>query len=115
MDKRDLKSLWKQPHSSTCFLIDFDKAQVVAGPANDMHFLIVAGEKPWVTMNASLQPRIYVDKPDYWQIEVVGRQSGVGLPTTGPYSISIDLSASRGRKGVEVVGAAKTQRIDITG
>jgi len=70
----DLKSFESLPHSSTCRLINFEKADVVPGLVPKTFFLIVAETKPWATMKVELHPLIYIRQPEYWGIEVVGCQ-----------------------------------------
>ena len=84
MKDSDLQALQALPPSSSCRLIDFDKAEAVPGIIPKTFFLIVSGTKPWITMQVELHPLIYIRQPDYWGIEVVGCQSGIGLPATAP-------------------------------
>jgi hypothetical protein len=95
-------------------LIDFDDAQVNAGIVNDTYFLTVSGTKPYANMVVELSPLIYVRRPEYWEIEVVGHvPGGIGLPATDPYSITIPLDGVTGTKGIEVVGANGSRRIEV--
>jgi len=64
-----------------CRPIDFERSEVVKGPAPNTHFLIVRGTKNWVTIDIRSIPLIYVRQPEYWEIGVWGCQEGVGLPT----------------------------------
>ena len=75
--------------------------------------LIVSGTKPWVTMKVELHPLIYIRQPEYWGIEVVGCQSGIGLPTTAPYQVALDISHTLGTKGIEVIGASTKKQISV--
>lgn len=97
-------------------LIEFEKAEVVPGIVNGTFFLVVSGTKPCVNMKVDLLPLIYVQCPEYWGIQVVGQvPGGICLPQTAPFSISIPLSGVTGSKGIEVQGAKKTERFDVTG
>jgi hypothetical protein len=60
-----------------------------------------------------LTPLIYIQQPEYWGIEVIGCQHGNGLPRQAPYSVTLDISHIRGKKGIEVIGATKSQKIDV--
>ena len=59
-------------------------------------------------------PVIYIQQPEYWAIEVVGSLRGIGLPALAPYAVSIPLAGIIGTKGIEVVGATRSQRFDIS-
>lgn len=54
-----------------------------------------------------LVPLVYLKRPDYWGIEVVGSLPGFSIPTTAPYSVSLPLDGILGTKGIEVIGANK--------
>jgi hypothetical protein len=99
--------------SESITLIDFETAKVVEGIVNDTYILIVTGTKPYLNMEVRLSPLIYIDKPDYWQIEVVGLLPGIGLPALGPYIAHLDLGGVIGKKGIEVVGATKSLKFDV--
>jgi hypothetical protein len=64
-------------------------------------------------MVVSFSPRIYIRQPDYWEIEVVGTQNGIGLPQTSPFIHAEDVSRSVGTKGVDVVGNNQTIRLPL--
>jgi hypothetical protein len=113
MEQRDLDLFKKMPPPESCRLIDFDKAVVVPGFIPKTFFLIVSGTKPWVTMDVSLRPRIYIVQPDYWGIEVVGCQSGIGLPQTAPYHVSLEITHVLGKAGIEVIGATNSLKIKV--
>ena|ERR1700750_992226 len=109
----ELKTFQKLPAPSLCRLIDFKEAEVVPGIVNDTFILIVAGVKPWITMSVELHPLIYITQPDFWGIEVVGCQKGIGLPQTGTYQVSLDISHFRGKKGIEVIGANLKRQLSV--
>jgi hypothetical protein len=69
---QDAESFSKLPAPQSCRLIDFDTVKVVPGIVNGTWFLIVSGNKPYVTMRVDLSPRVYIRQPEYWGIEVVG-------------------------------------------
>jgi|SRR5262245_10470518 len=113
MKAEDFQAFEALPLSTTCRRIDFDKAEVVPGIVPKTFFLIVNGTKPWVTMEVQLIPLIYIDRPDYWGIELVGCQSGVELPTTAPFTAVLEITHYLGKKGIEVIGAARTQKFNV--
>lgn len=92
------------PKSEACRRIDFTEVQIIPGFINDTWFAVVSGTKPWLTMDVDLRPLIYIAQPDYWGIEVIGCQSGAGLPSTGPYLTSLQVGGL-GKLGVEIIGA----------
>lgn len=93
--------------------IDFRQAQVVGGIVSGTYILIVSGTKPYLNMDVHLSPLIYVRRPEYWGIEVIGTLSGIGIPRTAPYHVYLDLTGLTGTKGVEVLGAKTRKRIDV--
>jgi len=113
MKQEDLQKFNTLPPVSGCRVIDFEKAQVVPGIIPHTWFLSVSGTKPWVTMVVSLVPRIYIVEPEYWGIEVVGCQHGLGLPIVAPYHVALNISHLHGTKGIEVIGANRQQKIDV--
>lgn len=100
------------PASEACRLIDYDNIEIVGGFINDTWILAVDGEKPWLTMEVLLAPYVYVDQPDYWAIDLVGCQSGVGLPVTSPFSVTLQAD-TLGKLGVEVRSASRTERLQV--
>jgi hypothetical protein len=113
MEEMHLKAFEALPHSSSCRLINFEKADVVPGFVSKTFFLIVSGTKPWVTMKVELHPLIYIRQPEYWGIEVVGCQDGIGLPATAPYHVAIDITHLLGTKGIEVIGASSRKQFNV--
>jgi hypothetical protein len=85
----------------------------LAGFKAVLRVLIVSGVKPWVTMKVELVPLIYIRQPEYWGIEVVGCQSGIGLPRQAPYHVSLDISHLRGTIGIEVIGATSREQFKV--
>src|SRR5687768_10082293 len=80
--------------------------------------LVVSGNKPY-PMTVELVPLRYVQRPEYWGIEVVGRVDGGGGPTPMPaitnipYVAELDLAGCVGTRGVEVIGAGGTEKIAV--
>lgn len=113
MNEKSFQDLQKSKsgEKEICGLIDFNDASLVPGIIPKTWFLIVAGEKPYINMQVKLCPYIYVRQPDWWGIEVVGCLPEIGLPTTAPYSTSLNVNNLFGKFGIEVIGANKTQKI----
>ena len=95
-------------------LVDFLNAEIVAG-ANGVSELRVSGIQPGANVQVVLAPVTYIMQPEYWRIEV----RAAALPAGSPpillleYSVTLPLNKSVGTKGIEVAGAARTQKIDV--
>jgi hypothetical protein len=103
----------KAPTASSVRLINFTHAEVRPGFVPDTWILIVSGTKPYLNMTVELSPLIYIRRPEFWGIEVVGSLSGIGLPANAPYTVSIPLDSILGTKGIEVIGANKRKKIYV--
>jgi len=101
------------PAAESVRLITFKQAKVVTGIVPETYILVVSGTKPYLNMTVELSPLIYIRRPEYWGIEVVGSLSGIGLPATAPYSVAIPLDGITGTKGIEVIGANKKLKIAV--
>jgi hypothetical protein len=101
------------PTSASVRIIDFDHAKVVSGIVPRAYILIVSGTKPYLNMTVELSPLVYIRRPEYWGIEVVGSLPGIGLPATAPYTVSIPLDGILGTRGIEVIGANKREKIKV--
>ncbi|HEX4965253.1 MAG TPA: hypothetical protein VF173_30875 [Thermoanaerobaculia bacterium] len=102
---------WLRPCQS-CRLIDFEEAEVVFFPGlPPQHLLVVRGQKPYLNMRVELVPLPHVGMPEYTRVEVVGCNGT--LPAFGPYEVMLDLAGHLGSKGIEVVGANRSQKIDV--
>lgn len=104
-----------QPESKGCRLIDFEEATIHPGILPNTFFLVVKGQKPCINMEVKLWPLVYVDCPEYWEIEVVGCLNGPCLPAAGSYTVTIPLQGNTGYEGIEVVGANKRKKIKVSG
>ncbi|HEY0331882.1 MAG TPA: hypothetical protein VGC77_22635 [Rhodopseudomonas sp.] len=109
----DLKALEALPPSTTFRRIDFDTARVDPGFLPNSWFLTVNGRKPWASMTVELVPLVYVKRPDFWGIEVVAAQRGIGIPLEVPYSVVLEISNVLGTAGIEVIGATKSEKIKV--
>ena len=104
------------PPASAFRLIDFDYAEVITLESCPPQFVLrVSGTKPWANMTVQLVPLVFVQQPEYWGIEVVGSLPGIGLPALAPYEVSLAVSSFLGTKGIEVLGANRSQRFDLDG
>ena len=102
--------------ASSSKLIAFDEAKVIPGFITDTYFLQVRGEAPCLNMEVRLVPRIYIDCPDYWEIEVTGAlNGGFCLTAMKPYVLAIPLAGVIGRRGIEVVGGNRSERFEVEG
>ena len=113
MQVQDVEQFRALPQSEACRRIDFDKVDIRPGFIPNTYILIVNGTKPWSTMTVTLQALIYIQQPDYWGIEVIACQNGIGLPVQAPYTATLDISQTRGKKGIEVIGATRSERRDV--
>jgi hypothetical protein len=95
-------------------LLDFENAEVRPGFINDTWFLIVSGVAPCANMEVSLVPLVYVSQPEYWGIEVIGTlPSGICLRAVKPYMVTLDISNVLGTRGIEVMGARRSEQIEV--
>ncbi|HSF39102.1 MAG TPA: hypothetical protein VLT87_04865 [Thermoanaerobaculia bacterium] len=108
-----MKEFLEAPVSESSRLIDFETTEVIQGIVPDRYILIVSGMKPYLNMDVSLIPRIYIRQPEYWGIEVVGTLKGIGLPVLAPYHVSLPLDGVIGTQGIEVIGANRSERFDV--
>lgn len=107
--------LLKAPIPSSVRLISFTKARIVPGIVSGTWILIVTGNKPCWNMTVRLSPLIYIRRPDFWGIEVVGSVPGFCLPAIAPYTVSLPLAGITGTRGIEVIGSNKRQKIVVPG
>jgi hypothetical protein len=103
-------------------IIDFEKAELRRMPFQDSLYLWVKGRLPAEGFDARLAPRIYNNgRPEYWAIEVAAFTSKAAANDIGDdadvlmFERSIPLTGITGIKGVNVIGAKRTQRIEIDG
>jgi hypothetical protein len=108
-----LKQWEARPPTRACRLLDFDKVEVRPGFVPRTFILIVSGTKPYANMSVDLRPLTYVQQPEYWGIEVVGCLPGFGLPVVAPYTVSLPLDGVTGRRGIEVIGATRSEKLDV--
>jgi hypothetical protein len=113
-DEAALAPFLALPPAESVRRLDFERAEVVTLESDPPQFvLFVRGTKPYLNMQVELSPLVYVRQPEYWEIEVLGRLPGIGLPALAPYTASLRLAGVTGTKGVEVVGATRRARFDV--
>lgn len=101
----------KTPTPTSVRLINFTRAEVRPGFLPNTWILIVSGTKPYANMTVRLSPLIYIRRPEYWGIEVIGSLPGIGIPVTAPYTVSMQVDQTLGTKGIEVIGASRRKKI----
>jgi hypothetical protein len=103
------------PTARSYRLLDFEWAEIVTLESFPPQFLLrVGGTKPYANMSVDLSPLVYIRQPEYWGIEVVGRlRGGIPLPAEVPYEVSLPLSGITGTRGVEVIGASHSERLEV--
>jgi len=113
-DEAALRPFLALPPAESLRRLDFERAEVVTLESDPPQFvLFVRGTKPYLNMQVELSPLVYIRQPEYWEIEVLGRLPGIGLPALAPYTVSLRLAGVTGTKGVEVVGATRRARFDV--
>jgi hypothetical protein len=111
-----LQTFEAAPAAKSTRLISFDRAEVQRCGFVGEPVLVVSGEAPCANMQIALQPLIFIRCPEYWGIEVVGTlPGGVCLTAIKPYKVTIPLTGIIGSKGIEVIGANKTEKIELKG
>jgi len=99
------------PCAHACRRVDFDCVEVrEAAGAGGGPLLLVSGVKSWADLRVTLEPLPYRERPDFWVIEVVGRLSACGLPALVDFCVALPLESVRGCRGIEIVGATKSER-----
>jgi hypothetical protein len=105
------RSFESLPCAQACRRVDFDYVEVCAATRIAGRLLLVSGIKHWADLRVTLEPIIYREIPDFWVIEVVGRLAGRGLPALVDFCAALPLEGIQGRRGIEIVGATKSERI----
>ena len=101
---------------------DFETAELRRLPFQNSLFLWVKGDLPASGFDARLAPRIYKGgRPEYWAIDVAAFSRLVAANDRDDtsddltFERSVSLSGITGTKGVRVIGANRTQQIEIDG
>ncbi|MGH2732586.1 MAG: SSI family serine proteinase inhibitor [Actinomycetota bacterium] len=112
--EEQLRTFQGYPAPKSCRVIDFEHAEVrVLESLPLQYLLVVSGIKPCINMKVELVPLVYIQPPEYWGIEVVGcLPGGICLPALAPYSVDL-LNPPLGTRGIEVIGATRSERFEI--
>ena len=95
-------------------LLEFTRVELLRTVTPGSFVLAVSGDKPYANMEVMLSPLTYVQQPEYWGIEVVGRlPHGFGLTVIAPYTVTIPLDGIIGSKGIEVIGSNRSETMDV--
>lgn len=115
MKQEHLKEYRKLPKAQSYRLIDFNQTEIITLESDPPQYvLVVRGTKPYLNMRVELEPLVYIQQPEYWGIEVVGRlRGGIGLPAQAPYTVSILLNGITGTEGIEIIGATRSEKIEV--
>lgn len=98
---------------SSCQLVEFEQAFVTSIEPGG-RLLVVRGTAPSARMEILLSHRAYSDTPEWWGIEVVSAlPGGICLTESRHFEVAISLDGIEGRKGIEVIGASTTSRIEL--
>jgi len=99
------------PCARACRRVDFDFIEVrEAARGGASRLLLVSGVKSWADLRVTLEPLPYREMPEFWVIEVVGRLTASGLPALVDFCVALPLETVQGCKGIEIVGATKSER-----
>ncbi len=102
------------PAPTSTRLIDFETVEIrTLRSFPPQHVLVVSGAKPFINMEVTLEPLVFIRQPEFWGIEVVGSLPGIGLPALAPYQVSIPLAGITGTKGIEVIGASRSEQVEL--
>ena len=99
------------PFAQACRRVDFDFVEVrEPALAGGSRLLLVSGVKAWADLRVTLEPLPCRETPEFRVIEVVGRLTGPGLSAFVDFSAALPLEAVLGSRGIEIVGATKSER-----
>jgi hypothetical protein len=115
MAQEQVQELQDLPQPVSTRLLDFERVEIfTVDTFPPRHILVVSGRKPYWNMKVTLSPLTYIRQPEYWGIEVIGSVGERVLPSPGaPYTVSLPLT-SIGTCGIEVIGATRSERHDIS-
>jgi hypothetical protein len=116
MSQEQPQRLQDLPQPVSTRLIDFERVEILTLESfPPQHILVVSGRTPYWNMKVALSPLTYIQQPEYWGIEVLGSVGQIALPSPGaPYTVSLPLAGSIGTCGIEVIGATRSERHDIS-
>lgn len=92
-------------------LLDWEQARIIEGIAGPI--LDVSG-KTETPMEVSLHcAPVGTVAWEYWPIELQGAPPNVSTEVETTFHLDHDLAKCRGTKGVELIGASKTEKFDL--
>lgn len=104
------------PVAESCRLVTFKEVEVLPPEPPGAATLVVRGTVPCFNMQVTLVPRVYVRCPEYWAIEVIGcLPDGICVTAIKEYEVSRSLAGIIGSRGIEVIGANVTERVELSG
>jgi len=105
------------PKAGSHRLIDFERAEVWGLDSDPpQEFVAVSGRKPYANMWVDLAPLMYVGRPGYWGIEVVGRLPlGIGLPSEGQPSDEAQYNVTIPLYGITETGGQLYNTTEVIG
>lgn len=108
--------LESRPADGEYRLLDFESAEVTPGTVGGTWVLTVRGDTPCINMEVALTARVYARCPEYWGIEVVGYlPGGLCFTAMGSFDQAIPLDGITGSRGIEVIGARRSQTFEVPG
>ncbi|GAA3343982.1 hypothetical protein GCM10020358_45330 [Amorphoplanes nipponensis] len=111
-DADDLAAYTDLPAPQSHRLIDFEEASVQPGGSSSAQWVLqVRGTAPYPGMHITPEPVVYLQRPAFWRIEVVGRLLEPVPPRPTPYLVQLDLPGPMGTRGIEVAGAGRVAQI----
>lgn len=102
-----------QPHWIS---VDFATAKIETDPTTKVRTLVVKGDTPSASSDGNtvkLEPVHYVVQPDFWRVQVMWDDTNSLFQTLTPYEAKLDLKGASGKKGVEVVGESRSEKISF--
>jgi hypothetical protein len=115
LDEAQLADHRALPPPTSFRLIAYDKAEVLTLESYPPQYVLqVSGVKFSPSMTVKLMPLVYVRQPEYWEIEVVGGLSGAAIPVKTPYTVSLPLGGTLGSRGIQVIGANRSDTFDLS-
>ena len=86
---------------------------MVPGFVTKTWILLLKGKKLNAGTRVEFQPVVYVQRPDYWQINVAECSDGIVIPIITPYDEAFEITPYLGTKGIELVFGDEKIRIPV--
>jgi hypothetical protein len=95
-------------------LADFDRVEVISSTSEPQQYtLLVSGALSSPSIEIDLHPIVYIDRPEYWEVQVVATEVAFLPPPPTYFVAALPLARATGTLGVEVVGATRRMRRDV--